>query len=1120
MAVHQVAGALGDWNVTLSAATPTDVADAVRYFGHMAILPGRVDPAQYGDRLLGMARYVGVVRSRSIQKDDRRSNAVERSISVGGAGMTFWLGDEDNKGAVLENTVTAASGSFANAVRAVLPDSVQEGVLHSVAGVANYNFQWKSPREALTALCDIFGTPSAPVEYRVNHDGTVDAGYVSDLYDTTPTCVITARNPGYDLDFIGLPGAFSADQDVEDYSTRVVALSQGEGDAITTGSADLSDVGATNPYLDLFGNPVTLTRLIDAADAENANLDNLAAQQLGRFQSIRRAITLSAEEYDLAGDITAGDFVWVYHPDLDLIDLNEEIYFRGERINPIKLRVLETTWPIEQGMTVAYRAKDGTWTDLTDYVEFEVNRTGGQEGGVTSLVVSGYDRPLTGGVTTPVGDRVNGDTSTPGIPVFGPFFGNTYQANGDETKAQIQVTWAQPLNTDGSAIVDGSHYEIRYRPNITAPYAATWTEAGQDTWNELHTWNQPRVAPITSTDWQTITVPFDQNSQVVQELTPSVVYEFQIRAVDTASPPNRSTWSSTQAFTAPRDTMPPSTPAAPLVAGSPIALQVRHDLGVSAGGTFNLEADTNHLEVHVSNDSVYLPDETTLVGRLVCAAALQSGIPVIGTFPVTETDERFVKVVAVDRSGNKSPASDAASATALLIDDAHISDLSVSKVTAGEITADWVLAASIKTATAGQRVELNAVGLQSYGEEGDQTINLSADPDETGNYITFTKAGVAVASIDEDGNLSGQNVAVNGDLTVAGTNVMDLINSLPKGLLFRGERSADSDTTSGSTEIAVLELDTTLVSGRMYRISTSTMRLSGTVIGDTAAIRVRDGGAGSPSTSSDQLAMHTAGITNTSGGGVTVGPFNLIISCDDSSPKTFTNYHSGEHHYLLTLARLTGTGTLSLTTNSATVNAIQLSVEDLGPLIDDTGVDQSAGGGGTVPVQTYTKSYQATWSGSYDSGNAYISYWGNSANQGDAPPASYGNQRGLIGFNSASMVSDLAGATIKNVTVTLYANHWYYNAGGTARIGTHNYTSRPTTWADARVNQNRWTSTKWPKPGKRTVTLPTSVGDEFKTGTSTGISVGPGTSSYTDYGRFAGAGSGSNTPVITITFTK
>ncbi len=141
------------------------------------------------------------------------------------------------------------------------------------------------------------------------------------------------------------------------------------------------------------------------------------------------------------------------------------------------------------------------------------------------------------------------------------------------------VTWTQPVNTDGSTIVDGHHYEIRYRPNVTAPYAATWGEAAQDTWDELFTWMQPRVPPFDTDEWHVVEAPFDVEQFMVTELFPSVIYEFQIRAVDGANPPNRSAWSASKAFAVARDTLPPAQPAAPVVAGSRLAIQVIHYLG-------------------------------------------------------------------------------------------------------------------------------------------------------------------------------------------------------------------------------------------------------------------------------------------------------------------------------------------------------------------------------------------------------------------------------------------------------------------------------------------------------------------------------------------------------------
>jgi hypothetical protein len=85
-----------------------------------------------------------------------------------------------------------------------------------------------------------------------------------------------------------------------------------------------------------------------------------------------------------------------------------------------------------------------------------------------------------------------------------------------------------------------------------------------------------------------------------------------------------------------------------------------------------------------------------------------------------------VRVVAVDKTGNKSGPSNAATATALLIDDAHISDLTVSKVTAGTIGADFIVGARIKTADTGSRVELNSGGIGAWNAAGTQTVAIAA----------------------------------------------------------------------------------------------------------------------------------------------------------------------------------------------------------------------------------------------------------------------------------------------------------------------------------------------------------------------------------------------------------
>ncbi|MDX3575990.1 fibronectin type III domain-containing protein [Streptomyces sp. FL07-04A] len=719
MAVQEVLKALGQWEVKLLPQTPRDVLDALDYFGHVAIIPGRLDPAQYGDNLLTAARYVGVVRTKTIG-DDGRTNAPQDDLSVGGVGMAFWLGDEDGKGDVYENAIEPASASFATTINMLLPASgaVTAGTIYSVSGTYTGSHRYESPRTAIGYVCDTMSTTSVPVSWRVNGNATLDAGPDSNLFVTNPTCVITTKDAGEDMSLRALPGSVDVTRDVEDYTTRVVLLAEGEGTSIATGAADISPATA---YKDLHGNALKLTRLVSESDTASTNAATRAQLQLSRFTSTRNALTLSTSDYDVHGSFVVGDRVWVYDPDSGLVDTSTEITFRGNRINPIKLQVTETNWAVTDAYTVAYRTATGTWINLTDYIEFETDAT-------STVTVGDFSRQLTDSSLEPIGSRPNADTSTPGQPtLIEPFTGMAYLDSRGFTRARVILSWNAPNNTDGSTVVDGDHYEIRYAVDTDMIYPATWAQISQVRWQDLQTWAQPFAAP--EGQWQTMVVNWDTTTAQLQDLSPGVGYDVQIRAVDKTG--NIGAWSPTTTFVASSDNLPPSTPAAPTVAGSRIAVQVTHTLGKASGGTYNLESDLDHFEVHVSYEPTFTPTTDTLKGKTPAnAGMIQAQIPVIFTAQVEETSARYVRVVAVDKTGNKSGPSDAATATALLIDDAHISDLTVSKVTAGTISASWVMAGEIKTADTGARARTSADGYELYNTAGTRTFFADA---ATGN---------------------------------------------------------------------------------------------------------------------------------------------------------------------------------------------------------------------------------------------------------------------------------------------------------------------------------------------------------------------------------------------------
>lgn len=329
------------------------------------------------------------------------------------------------------------------------------------------------------------------------------------------------------------------------------------------------------------------------------------------------------------------------------------------------------------------------------------------------------------------------DNSVPGTPSFFTPLTSFYQSSSDgTTKAEISLSWTEPTNVDGSSVLDAAYYEVQYRPSTTFATQPTHAQIAALglTHQQLHDAGYTHLTmpgasepDAITNDWHPIVVPWDKRSVTIKELTPGVSYEIRIRFADTATPTNLSEFSTPAVVVAAADTIAPSQPAAPSVASSLIAVQVTHTLGKVSGGTYNLEGDLHHLEIHASYEPFFTPNSTTLLGKLVAnAGMITANIPALGSFGVSSTVGVYVRVIAVDISGNKSLVSAAASATASLIDNEHITDLSADKITAGTITSQVLLAGSIKTSATGARVELDAMGVRLYDGSNNNVVNMNA----------------------------------------------------------------------------------------------------------------------------------------------------------------------------------------------------------------------------------------------------------------------------------------------------------------------------------------------------------------------------------------------------------
>lgn len=747
MAVTETLRALGSWGLTFTDKMPDNVWKKIDYFGHIAIVPGR-RPGPLDDSLLRTARYVGPVTKISDSSSERRT--------VSGAGMALWLGDAEGKGDIFTTAITV-DGDFDDVIRDLLPPSgaITEGTLFTTGETFGPStFQFQNSRELIDYVCQTLGDHA----WRVNGDGTLDAGLESDLFVVSPKCIVARKNfaktvAGFDDMFLrGLSGTAETERDVADYTNHVILLAQGINGQFVSAEEELTP--GEIPFVDMHGNKVRRSRIIQESETDATNAPARALLQLNRFKGTRDALTLSTSDYDIKGKAQVGDYLWVYDPSMDLVDVNNEVPFRGQRINPFKLRLTETTWPVTSRMSVLYRAGDGEWLDLSKHFVAET--------GDSTLVVGGYNRSLTDSSSGvfPIVQDPDSDTTVPDITVWDlPWTQSQYQSPiTGETKSEVELKWLKPDNTDTSTFTDAAYYDIRYRQSTTPLTVFTLDELDALTSDisDLNTVESPIILGVDQ-QWQYAVAPAEVLKFRLQELTPGMTYEAQIRAVDTARPPHLGDWSTLEQWQASRDLLPPATPAAPVVAANPMAVQIIHQLGRSDGGTFNLDRDLAHLEVHAGTEPLFNVDEDSVIGKMPADWGMILGqVPVVASFQITQLTAMYFKVVAVDVSGNKSLPSAAVVATAELITDQYISGLTASKITAGTITSQVLISGRISTAPFGTspRVEMTGAGLLGRTPSG---VNALVWDSTTGCLHVNGRGGIEIF----DGALTVKNGAGN-----------------------------------------------------------------------------------------------------------------------------------------------------------------------------------------------------------------------------------------------------------------------------------------------------------------------------------------------------------------------
>ena len=817
MAVTERHMGVGNFTVSFSQEfTPTEIIESIKEWGHIVITPQEVDVNTLTDAdVLSTSRYTGIVLNRSLE---------EGVVDISGQGLQLYLGDGQSKGMVIAESknvgkvrvytnTTLAETLFNSSVSTGKPygilrnesgnsQAITQGVIYEPSGTYIGQHFVQTALSALKEVAEFFS-----IEYRINANATIDAGPAANLFagvNSDPSTIVVKTGYGEDPNFDGVvPQGLRTEFDATDWVSRVDFVGEvGYFDSATDVAGE-ANIGS-NPYKDLHGNALSRSGLVQQPEIATDQLNSRAQLMLNELSRVKKVLNLDLEQYEVSGDMQVGDFIFAFDPDIGFIDTSVdasaesrdlyEVTFRGQIITPVKVRVVGLTFPIANGMGVYFRDKDGNYTDLTQYVQFESGAAQVELGDVIRFIGDDlrFDEFSLNRVTA-------GVFSIPDLPSTPTLQSGTYlNATGDSI-GFIRVTVAKPTNVDGSQITDGSHYRIRYKKTTDSQYSY-------------------QNFPFTGVS---------SESLLIQDLTVGVTYDVGVAAIDksgfkkmstydgsgedlyTNTPSVNASYATNARIEIEKDGQAPTKPKAATIAAGPLRVQVTHYLGKDGTdgngnpfGNFTIEGDVDHLDIHAvtQTDNVqnFTVNTANKIGEIrVTSGNLLQQIPVIGTIELEDSTDQYFRIVAVDKSGNESDPSDGQTATANLIAESNITDATITTAKIGEaqITNALIADATITTAKIN---DLSADKITSGTITGGE-ITVGGVSNTSGFIKSYNySTGSAGFSINSDGTAEFQNATIRGTLNASDITAGTLnVNALTSDGSIDGDKiTANSITTS------------------------------------------------------------------------------------------------------------------------------------------------------------------------------------------------------------------------------------------------------------------------------------------------------------------------------------
>lgn len=410
--------------------------------------------------------------------------------------------------------------------------------------------------------------------------------------------------------------------------------------------------------------------------------------------------------------------------------------------------------------------------------------------------------------------------------------------------------------------------------------------------------------------------------------------------------------------------------------------------------------------------------------------------------------------------------------------------------------------------------------IRVYGPEGGEPVTEIRGDGGTVYAVTDPATGDTLAAIDREGGVSGQQLNIAGDPVFLGSPLLGdtvnfqhpsefetngLLDVLPRGLISRTYRNISDRTSLTDEKMEIFELNYIHEPGRAYKLTVapfSAYVAGGNSYGYMNVYINTDGTA--PQLTDTPAFQQTIRNRNADNELATFGGEFYNIGYQPTSRVV---------RIMVTIASEGGTMTFH---PSRLVSSVRAWVEDMGLSVPDSGTFRNgrmALGSSTPPApppqtevkENYTQVWKANGYRTFEGSSRYTYADGkNRIYQGDGPYA--GMLRSMVTFGNGSkgqtIVQALSGAKINSVKVKMRFDHWWYDAGGTAQIMLHGESGLTSTLPSMTLAA---TSSKWPKPGTRTVAIPSSRWEGFKTGDWKGVGLGAGSSGLAYYGYARGS---------------